>query len=107
MILPKVGSPTVFEPFELSQRRVFLAVPTKVYAETTYENLDVIKTKEGRLVELKSMNTVKFGKVVARKEAFDYAKTHNISPIATRWVIGPKEIEGKPVEYAVDLSFSK
>ena len=90
MILPKVGSPTVYEPFELSQRRVFLAVPTKVYAETTYENLDIIKTKEGRLVELKSMNTVKFGKVVARKEAFDYAKTHNISPIATRW------IEGKP-----------
>ena len=72
MILPKVGSPTVYEPFDLSQKRVFLAEPTKVFAETTYETLDVAKTKEGRLVELKSMNMVKFGKVVDRKEAFSY-----------------------------------
>ena len=50
MILPKVGSPTVYEPFDLSQKRVFLAEPTKVFAETTYETLDVGKTKEGRLV---------------------------------------------------------
>ena len=48
------------------------------------------------VTELDALERVKFGKVVDKAEAEKICKTHDVKIIGTRWIAGPKDIEGKP-----------
>ena len=50
---------------------------------------------EGRRTELQSMTAHKAGKVVGADEAHKFAREHGVKIIPTRWVIGPKMVNGK------------
>ena len=95
MFLPKIGLPTKFEALKFAGTTVYLAEPVKVLSEDTLEQLDLEQTCKGRKVELNAMDDLHFGRIVSRKEAFDYCKKHSISPISTRWVITKKQIDGE------------
>ena len=92
--LPKIGENTTFDSFELGGKTVYLARPCRVFSEDN-QSLDVQEAIKGRIVELKALESVKFGKIVSKAEADAFCKTHNIKPIGCRWVVGPKEIEGR------------
>ena len=93
LYLPKTGNPTEYSEFELSGKKVYLAKPTNVVSEDSGRILDIKKPESGRLVELESLNHVKFGSIVTKSEAEKYAKTHGIKILGTRWIVNPKEIE--------------
>lgn len=93
--LPKIGEPTQFEPFEFGGSVVYLARPSSSFSEDGVP-LDLEKSLSARMTELVSMNNVKFGRVVSRKEAMEYCAKWGIKPIGCRWVIGPKDLEGIP-----------
>ena len=93
--LPKVGEPTSFQLFELGGSTVYLAKPISSYAEDGLP-LDLTKSLEARMTELTSLNKVDFGKVVPKAEALEFCARWGIKPIGCRWILGPKDIEGKP-----------
>ena len=47
------------------------------------------------VTELKSMDSHKAGRIVSADEAHAFAKKHGIRIIPTRWVLGPKVVNGK------------
>ena len=86
---------TCQESMKLCGSKVWLARPTSVLSEIDGCPLDVDKTMEGRRTELQSMNAHKVGKVVGADEAQRFAREHRVKIIPTRWVIGPKMVNGK------------
>ena len=94
MYLPKIGEPTEFHPYTLTNQQVYLAKPTSVFAETG-ESKDLKKTEAARLVELDSLNKVGFGRVVNKATAEKYAHENGTRVISTRWVITPKVIDNQ------------
>ena len=95
LYLPKAGNPTEYTEFKLSGKKAFLASPTNVISEDSGRILDIKKTESGRLVELESLNHVRFGSVITKSEAEKYAKLHGIKILGTRWIVNPKEIENE------------
>ena len=57
--------------------------------------LDVSSAMEGRRTELASMDSHKAGRIVSADEAHAFAKKHGVKIIPTRWVLGPKVVNGK------------
>ena len=84
------------ESMKMCEGTVYMARPKEGFSEIDLEPLDVDATIEGRKTELRCMNNLKAGRVVSEAEAKDYARRHGIKVIPTRWVVGPKEINGKP-----------
>ena len=93
--LPKIGEATKYDEFQLGGKKVFLARPIQVRSENTYEPLSVDKTVEARLVELEALERVKFGRVIDKATAEKFCKDNDIKVIGTRWIVGPKEINGE------------
>ena len=83
------------ESMKLCGSQVWLARPTSVLSEIDGCPLDVDRTMEGRRIELQSMTAHKAGKVVGADEAHKFAREHGVKIIPTRWVIGPKMVNGK------------
>ena len=83
------------ESMKVCGSQVWLARPTSVLSEIDGCPLDVDKTVEGRRTELQSMTAHKAGRVVGADEAQKFARQHGIKIIPTRWVIGPKVVNGK------------
>ena len=78
------------ESMKMCGGTVYMARPKEVFSEI------VDATIEGRKTELRCMNNLKAGKIVSEAETKAYAKKRGIKIIPTRWVVGPKEMNGKP-----------
>ena len=83
------------ESYQLGGRQVYLLPPSKATTEE-HVGLDLEKTVRGRKRELDAMNGLDFGKVVSGQEARQYAETHGLKIIPSRWVLGEKVIEDLP-----------
>ena len=86
----------MYDKYHLGGKTVYLARPVQVRAENTYEPLNVEKSIRARLVELDSLERLKFGKIREKSEAEAEGKRHNVKKIGTRWIAGEKEIDGQP-----------
>ena len=83
------------ESYQLGGRQVYLLPPSKATTEE-HQPLDIEKTVKGRRRELEAMNNLGFGKVVSAEEARQFAETHGLKIIPSRWVLGEKIIEDQP-----------
>ena len=83
------------ENYQLGGRQVYLLPPSKATTEE-HQPLDIEKTVKGRRRELDAMNNLDFGKVVSAEEARQFAETHGLKIIPSRWVLGEKIIEDQP-----------
>ena len=75
--------------------QVWLAKPSSVLSEVDGCPLDVQLAIEGRRTELMSMDSHKAGRIVSADEARSFASKYGVRIIPTRWVIGPKVVNGK------------
>ena len=78
-----------------ADRSNYLLPPSKATTEE-HVSLDLEKTIRGRKRELDAMNGLDFGKVVSGQEAREFAETHGLKIIPSRWVLGEKIIEDQP-----------
>ena len=83
------------ESLKMCGSQVWLAKPSSVLSEVDGCPLDVQLAIEGRRTELVSMDSHKAGRIVSADEARSFASTHGVRIIPTRWVIGPKMVNGK------------
>ena len=72
-----------------------MAKPSSILSEVDGCPLDVQLAIEGRRTELVSMDSHKAGRIVSADEARSFASKHGVRIIPTRWVIGPKMVNGK------------
>ena len=87
---------TVFpEQVQVCGSKVWLAKMKSALSELDGCPLDVSSAMDGRRTELKSMDSHKAGRIVSADEAHAFAKKHGIRIIPTRWVLGPKVVNGK------------
>ena len=87
---------TVFpEQVKMCGSKVWLAKMKSALSELDGCPLDVSSAMEGRRTELGSMDSHKAGRIVSADEAHSFAKKHGIRIIPTRWVLGPKVVNGK------------
>ena len=87
---------TVFpEQVQMCGSKVWLAKMKSALSELDGCPLDVSSAMDGRRTELKSMDSHKAGRIVSADEAHAFAKKHGIRIIPTRWVLGPKVVNGK------------
>ena len=83
------------ESLKMCGSQVWLAKPSSVLSEVDGCPLDVQLAIEGRRTELVSMDSRKAGRIVSADEARSFASKHGVRIIPTRWVIGPKMVNGK------------
>ena len=83
------------EQVQVCGSKVWLAKVKSALAELDGCPLDVSSAMDGRRTELKSMDSHKAGRIVSADEAHAFAKKHGIRIIPTRWVLGPKVVNGK------------
>ena len=83
------------ESLKMCGSQVWLAKPSSVLSEVDGCPLDVQLAIEGRRTELMSMDSHKAGRIVSADEARSFASKYGVRIIPTRWVIGPKVVNGK------------
>ncbi|CAE7236175.1 unnamed protein product [Symbiodinium sp. CCMP2592] len=83
------------EQVQMCGSKVWLAKMKSALSELDGCPLDVSSAMEGRRTELGSMDSHKAGRIVSADEAHAFAKKHGIRIIPTRWVLGPKVVNGK------------
>ncbi|OLP75587.1 Retrovirus-related Pol polyprotein from transposon TNT 1-94 [Symbiodinium microadriaticum] len=83
------------EPMKVCGSKVWLAKMKSALSELDGCPLDVSSAMDGRRTELLSMDSHKAGRIVSGDEAHSFAKKHGIRIIPTRWVLGPKVVNGK------------
>ena len=87
---------TVFpEQMQVCESKVWLAKMKSALSELDGCPLEVSSAMEGRRTELGSMDSHKAGRIVSADEAHTFSKKHGIRIIPTRWVLGPKVVNGK------------
>ena len=83
------------ESLKMCGSQVWLAKPSSVLSEVDGCPLDVQLAIEGRRTELMSMDSHKAGRIVSADETRSFASKYGVRIIPTRWVIGPKVVNGK------------
>ena len=83
------------EQMKICGSKVWLAKMKSALSELDGCPLDVPSAMEGRRTELASMDSHKAGRIVSAEEAHAFAKKHGVKIIPTRWVLGPKVVNGK------------
>ena len=83
------------EQMKVCGSKVWLAKMKSALSELDGCHLDVSSAMDGRRTELLSMDSHKAGRIVSGDEAHSFAKKHGIRIIPTRWVLGPKVVNGK------------
>ncbi|CAE7570397.1 unnamed protein product [Symbiodinium necroappetens] len=83
------------EQMKVCGSKVWLAKMKSALSELDGCPLDVLSAMDGRRTELLSMDSHKAGRIVSADEAHSFAKKHGIRIIPTRWVLGPKVVNGK------------
>ncbi|CAE7832618.1 unnamed protein product [Symbiodinium sp. CCMP2592] len=96
VLIEKNTENTAFpEPVQMCGSKVWLAKMKSALSELDGCPLDVSSAMEGRRTKLGSMDSHKAGRIVSADEAHAFAKKHGIRIIPTRWVLGPKVVNGK------------